>query len=455
MYAILDIETTGGSARFEKITEIAIYIHDGQKVVKEYSTLINPEKVIPYFITRLTGIDNDMVENAPKFYEVAKEIIELTEGRIIVAHNAAFDYSFIREEYKSLGYNFHRNLLCTVRLSRVIIPGYESYSLGKLCSDLDIGNNTRHRAAGDAMATVQLFDLLLQKDRDGHITKAITADAVALKLPPYLAKETLDNIPEETGVYYFYNEKKDIIYIGKSNNIRKQVLNHFSEKNHNKALKMKNEVCNITFEITGSELIALLLESDEIKKHKPRYNRAQRNAYFNFGIFHSYNEEGYITLWAGRIDEGNEPLARGLNMEELRNTLHEKAELHRLCQKLCGLYDHSGACFQHSVGMCKGACVGKEPPEEYNKRVMQLMRAWRYKHQNFLIISQGRVFNEKSVVAVEGGKYLGFGYVENDFQVTNPEQLKFFINRYSDNRDVHTIIRTHLRKNVNAKIVTY
>jgi DNA polymerase III subunit epsilon len=455
LYAILDIETTGGSANFEKITEIAIYIHDGHKVVKEFSTLINPEKTIPYFITRLTGIDNDMVADAPKFYEVAKEIVELTEGMIIVAHNASFDYSFIKEEYKSLGYNFHRNLLCTVRLSRQIIPGYASYSLGKLCRDLGIDNSARHRAVGDAFATVQLFDILLKNDKEGFISKALTGDPAVLKLPPNLDKETLEKIPEETGVYYFYNEKGDIIYIGKSNNIRKRVLNHFAAKNQNKALKMKADICDVTFELTGSELIALLLESDEIKKHKPRYNRAQRNAYFNFGVFHAYNDDGYAVLKMGRIDGGEEPLMTGLNMEELRVMLHEKVQKHRLCQKLTGLYDHSGACFQHGIGECNGACIGKEAPEEYNKRVMQLIRALRYKHQNFLILGQGRAYNEKSVIAIEAGKYLGFGYVENDFQAINPEQLKFFIRHYSDNRDVHTIIRSQLRKHTELKLIPY
>jgi DNA polymerase-3 subunit epsilon len=455
LYAILDIETTGGSARYEKITEIAVFIHDGQKVVKEYSTLVNPEKPIPYFITRLTGIDNDMVADAPRFYEIAKPLIELTEGMIIVAHNAAYDYSFIKEEFKSLGYNFHRSSICTVRLSRLIIPGHASYSLGKLCNSLGIGNTARHRAAGDALATVKLFDLLLQKDKDREIAKAVMGDAVLLRLPPNLAKEVLDKIPEATGVYYFYNTKGDIIYIGKSNNIRKRVMNHFAEKNQSKALKMKNDVCDVTFEVTGSELVALLLESDEIKKHKPRYNRAQRNAYFGFGIFHTYNDDGYINLYAARIEEGAEPLARGLSMEELRELLFQKAEAHRLCQKMCGLYDHSGACFQYGVGLCNGACIGKEPPEEYNRRVMQLMRAWRYKHQNFMIIGEGRRLNEKSVVAIEAGKYLGFGYVENDFQATNPEQLKFFIKQYSENRDVHTIIRTHIRKNIGLKIIPY
>ena len=189
--AILDIETTGGSARFEKITEIAIYIHDGQKVVREYCTLINPEKAIPYFITRLTGIDNDMVADSPKFFEVAKEIVELTECTIIVAHNAAFDYSFIKEaNINPFGYNFHRNLLCTVRLSRQIIPGYSSYSLGQALSGscaLIIPPVIVLRA--DAFATVQLFDILLKNDIEGFISKALTGDPIALKLPPNLSKK--------------------------------------------------------------------------------------------------------------------------------------------------------------------------------------------------------------------------------------------------------------------------
>ncbi len=166
MYAIVDIETTGGSSRLEKITEIAIYIHDGTKITEEYSTLINPERNIPYFITNLTGITNEMVEKAPCFYEVAKKIVEITEGKIFVAHNARFDYSFIRQEFSMLGYNFRRPLLDTVSLSRKLLPGHRSYSLGNLCSDLGIEINGRHRASGDAFATVRLFEMLLEKDSE-------------------------------------------------------------------------------------------------------------------------------------------------------------------------------------------------------------------------------------------------------------------------------------------------
>ncbi len=164
MYAVVDIETTGSNYRFGQITEIAIIQHNGSCVTDSYSTLIKPDMDVPYFITDLTGITNEMLTNAPKFYEVAKKIVELTAGRIFVAHNVRFDYQFLREEFKRLGYNFYRKQLCTVKLSRKLIPGHPSYSLGKICSDLGIEINGRHRAAGDALATVKLFEILLEKN---------------------------------------------------------------------------------------------------------------------------------------------------------------------------------------------------------------------------------------------------------------------------------------------------
>lgn len=163
MFAVVDIETSGGRAQVDKITEIAIYIHDGRRVVDEFTTLINPEVSIPPFITNLTGINNQMVANAPKFYEVAKKIVLLTEGKLFVAHNAQFDYGFIQAEFKRLGYDYQRNTLCTVKMSRKIIPGLKSYSLGNLCQSVGIPINNRHRAAGDALATIKLLDLLLEK----------------------------------------------------------------------------------------------------------------------------------------------------------------------------------------------------------------------------------------------------------------------------------------------------
>lgn len=173
MFAIIDIETTGNNCKYGYITEFAVYQHNGQEITNYFSTLINPGIDIPYYITKLTGIDNEMVKNAPKFYEVAKIIIELTAGRTFVAHNVQFDYRFLKEEFERLGYYFNRKTLCTVQLARKFLPGHSSYSLGKICSDLGIDIIDRHRASGDALATVKLFEILLQKNESTETSKTI------------------------------------------------------------------------------------------------------------------------------------------------------------------------------------------------------------------------------------------------------------------------------------------
>lgn len=163
MFSIIDIETTGNSYKYGKITEIAIYQHNGQQITDSFTTLINPEIDIPFFITELTGIDNLMVKDAPRFYEVARKIVEMTQGRTFIAHNVSFDYKFIQQEFARLGYDYKRKTMCTVQLSRKLLPGHKSYSLGKICAELGIEINGRHRAAGDALATVKLFEILLEK----------------------------------------------------------------------------------------------------------------------------------------------------------------------------------------------------------------------------------------------------------------------------------------------------
>ena len=265
MYAIVDIETTGGSSKIEKITEIAIFIHDGEKIIDEYVTLINPEKNIPYFITNLTGITNEMVENAPCFFEVAKKIIEITEGCTFVAHNAKFDYSFLRQEFKSLGFNYKKPILDTAALSRKLIPNHKSYSLGNICGDLGISINGRHRAAGDALATVKLFNILLERDKDLNEGKiSLLKNAKTVKLHPNLDFKKIENIPEKSGVYYFYNEKGDLIYVGKSRNLMQSIQTFLSKKYTGKTMEMRNRIADIDWELTGSELIAMLKVWSEI-----------------------------------------------------------------------------------------------------------------------------------------------------------------------------------------------
>ncbi len=439
MYAIVDIETTGLSPANEKITEIAIFIHDGHKVIEEFSTLINPEKKIPYRIIHMTGINNQMVEGAPKFYEVAKRIVELTEDKILVGHNVRFDYGFIRSEFKSLGYIFERKTLDTVKLSRKLIPGRKSYGLGRLCKDLEIENTSRHRAGGDALATTKLFELLLTMDSK---PESISLTGVKSGVNNSIVKD----LPSKTGVYYFYNKDNELIYVGKSVNIHDRVLSHLNNNLHKKAIEMKNQINAVDYQITGSELVALLLESDEIKKNQPRFNQSQKRTYFNYGLYSFYDDNGYLNLKIIRIIDELNPIYTYSSLHEGKEHLINICEEFNLCQKLCGLYETSGACFHYQIHGCKGACIGEEDPAEYNLRANSSLDNYQFKYHNFFVIDEGRNDDEISVVKVKNGKYIGFGYLNNDQLSEDITLLHDCIDEYRDNKEVRRIIITYLKK---------
>jgi len=448
VYAIIDIETTGLSANAERITEIAIIIHDGNEIKEEFCTLINPEKKIPYRITQMTGITNQMVEDAPKFYEVGKKIVELTEDKVIVGHNVNFDYSFLRSEFKSFGYDYSRKTLDTVRLSRKLIPGRKSYSLGKLCNDLGINNHARHRASGDALATTRLFELL----------RGLDPELEKLKLngtQSNLNKPLLEGLPKEAGVYYFYNHTGQLIYVGKSVNIHDRVLSHLNNNLHKKAIEMKNAIAHVGFELTGSELVALLLESAEIKKHQPLYNSQQKRTYFNYGLYSFFDDQGYLNLKIIRIINSLTPIYTYSSAQEGKEHLFRLVEEFRLCQKLCGLYDTSGACFHFQISQCDGACVGTELPESYNRKVQSAIEDYYFKNSNFFILENGREEYELAAIKVESGKYQGFGYLNNETSDFELQQLHDCIKPAKDNREVRHIINAYLRKNSGARTIVF
>ncbi|NOX46845.1 MAG: GIY-YIG nuclease family protein [Chlorobi bacterium] len=447
MYSIIDIETTGLSPRNEKITEIAVYVHDGKKITDEFTTLLNPEKKISYRITQLTGINNKMVENAPKFYEVARKIVEMTEGTIFVGHNVHFDYNFIRKEFKEFGYDYHRDKICTAKLSRKLLPGRRSYALGKICIELGINIKNRHRAFGDAKATVELFEILLKLEKN---LKALTYQGLNTSLD----RKQIESLPEKTGVYYFYNDKGSIIYIGKSINIHDRVLSHLSNNGSKRAIEMRNEIADIGFEITGSELVALLLESNEIKKHTPKYNRAQRRNSFQWGIYSYFDENKYLRLKIEKNVLDKMPLTSFSSHQAAKNHLFMLTEAFQLCQKLCGLFDTKRACFQYNIKQCNGACIQEESPNTYNSRAKQAIEPYRFQNEDFILIDKGRNPGEHSVVIVEHNKYLGFGYLDFDLNgQTSVGQLKDCIRSYPDNRDIRQIIRGHLKRNRVEKVI--
>jgi DNA polymerase-3 subunit epsilon len=445
MYAIVDIETTGGYADHHRITELAIYHHDGTRITDHYHTLLNPGRKIPHFITGLTGITTQMVENAPTFTELGEEIHSWLKDRVFVAHNAHFDYSFLKKEFGEVGINWQTKKLCTVRLGRKIIPGLESYSLGRLAESLGIAIPDRHRAEGDAKAAAKIFSILLQRDTTGVIPKALKRNSGETILPPNLPKEDFDRLPAKAGVYYFLDAKGQIIYVGKALNIKKRIAGHFSgEAREWNRSNIRNEIHHITYELTGSELIALIFESQEIRRLWPKYNLAQKHKSEEWGIFDYEDRNGYLRFCVNQLSKGTKSLITFSSKGDAWNFMWEKVKEFELCPKLSGLQLAKGLCFSHQSGACKGACQGIESVKKYNKRVQKSIDSFFESGESVAIIGQGRKSEEKSLVLVENGNYLGFGFMNNDETIIDLESAKRFIKPSKDNRVVQNLVNSYL-----------
>ena len=453
MYAILDIETTGGQFNEEGITEIAIYKFDGHEVVDQFISLVNPEIPIQPFVVKLTGINNAMLSSAPKFFEVAKRIIEITNDCVIVAHNASFDYRILRTEFRRLGYDFEARTLCTVELSKKLLPEQPSHSLGKLVRALGIPMADRHRASGDALATIKLFKILLEKD----IKKEIVKDFIKLEIEKGIApklKDIISSLPSTTGVYYIHNEKGDLIYIGKSRNIKKRINQHFTGTS-TKCKKIQAEVFTVTYDETGSELIALLKESQEIKVNKPILNRAQRKSIFQLALYAEKDKKGYINLKLQKADGRKKEIASFSSLQDAKNALFRITSHYKLCQKLTGLYDTKKSCFQYSIKECDGACIGEISPEEYNARVLEFIEKNSFESQNMILIDKGRNISERSAILIENGIYKGYAFYDLNYQITNIDVLKNIIIPMLNNRDTKNIIQAHIRKSKSLKTIKF
>lgn len=450
-YAIVDVETTGGSPRFERITEVGIVLFDGEQVIDTFESLVNPEQSIPEFITKLTGITNEMVQEAPRFYEIAKKIVELTQGAVFVAHNARFDYGFLRSEFKRLGYTYTRRQLCTVKLSRRVFPGLPSYSLGKLIRHFDIPVSRRHRALDDALATTELLRMMLEKESgDAEVLEVVNRGIKETQLPDGITLEKLHELPEECGVYYFHNAQGRVVYVGKSINIKKRVMDHFKQTTR-KSSRMHQHVRDISFELTGSELVALLYESHEIKRLHPMINRAQRMRSFPY-VVHTYvNEQGYRCFGVEKATlkqrEKLQVISEYPKAANARGHLGRVVEELELCRRLCGLENNVGTCLYHQIKLCRGGCMGKEPAEEYNSRAEQVVDQLSVSiGDSFAILGDGRHEEERSVVLVEEGRYQGFGYLDREEEIC-ADSLRRCITAYENNPEVMRIIRHFLRKN--------
>ena len=394
-----------------------------------------------------------MLRNAPKFYEVAKRIVEITEDCILVAHNAQFDYRILVTEFSRLGFEFVRPSLCTVELAKDLIPGQESYSLGKLVRSLGIPVTDRHRASGDALATVKLFQMLLDKDT----TKSIIQQSIRLNPKLQLEPKHLDiikELPTVTGVYYIHKADGEIIYIGKSKNIKQRINQHFTSTNH-KSKKIQAQVTAVTYETTGSELVALLKESEEIKRVKPIYNRSLRRTVFTHALYNFLDDKGYINLKIDVVDGRKNPITTFSNRQSGKSFITKAVEDYCLCQKLTGLYKTKTSCFNYDVKTCNGACIEKEPTEIYNQRVETLIHKNSYKNKNMVIIDRGRDIDERSAILIENGVFKGLGFFNLNYQINNIEVLESIITPMQNNRDTQHIIQSYLRKNKHVKQIIF
>lgn len=394
-YTIIDVETSG---RTNRITEISVFKYNGDTVVDEFTSLVNPNCYIPDHITALTGIDNGTVANAPDFQDIAQQILDITEDAIFVAHNVNFDYNVIRNEFKSLNIEFNRKKLCTVRLSRKLLPGHKSYSLGKLCKDLNINANGRHRARGDAEATVILFQKLQAQEKSREVFSAfLNKNSKEATLPPNLPKEIFNAIPNSIGIYYFKNKKGEIIYVGKAKDLKKRVLSHFYSKSQ-KSLDMVRETADIDFELSGSELIALLMEDAAIKHHFPLYNKVAKRTPKGFSLFSYQDRNDIIHIAINNSKAVTKPIVTLYSLREARLFLERICEQFSLCPKFCHLQEGVSECSHFTIKNCKGVCKGNENVTNYNERVTNAICKIVNESKDLIIKEKGRNNNEDAFI---------------------------------------------------------
>ncbi len=443
MYTIIDIETNGSG---NKITEIAILKHDGKQIIEEFTSLVNPEAQIPPYITTLTGIDNRMVADAPTFSEISQHVLDITEDSIFVAHNVNFDYNIIRNSFKALDIDFKRKKLCTIRLSRKLIPGHQSYSLGKLCTALNIDVFDRHRAKGDAEATVILFEMLLAKEQAETVIKDfLKPSSKEATLPPNLPSAVFNAIPDSPGIYFFKNKKGTILYVGKAKDLKKRVLSHFYNKS-DKEMNLCRETADITFELSGSELIASLMEDAAIKEHYPEYNQVAKRNPKAFAIFSYEDRDGIKHLAYNTLKSAPNPLQIYYSITDCRLQLERYCKAFNLCPKYCHLQEGASECSHYSINNCKGICKHIESAEMYNLRVNEAIQSIKNSNQEIVLKQAGRHQEESAFILIKDGFYKGYGFIEATEQIMHTEDLERFLIPQQDTMHTQKILQSVILK---------
>src|SRR5215213_2073824 len=424
MYAIVDIETTGGYAAANCITEISIQVFDGEKIIEQFETLINPNQIIPKYIQAFTGITNEMVQAAPVFEEVAEKIYTILQGNVFVAHSVNFDYSFIKNHLEFYGYTLSAKKLCTVRLARQIFSGLPSYSLGSLCHSVEIELKNRHRAGGDASATVVLFKKLIENDSKNFIAASLHRNSKEPALPPNVPQAHFRQLPNTPGVYYFHDNKGKVIYVGKAKNIKKRVSSHFS--NNSDTRQRQNFLRNtysISFQSCATELMACILEAAEIKRLWPVFNQAQKQPEDVFGIYLYEDQNGYLRLVIDKKRRHSTPVCSFHHKVDVHNFLKKLITRFNLCPRLSYIQTDNEKCIGVIEEYCFGACEQLEEAVTYNKRVSQALESLK-ERPSYIVFDKGLEEKQLSCIVVEKGSLVGMGYISPDLKNERMEKIK-------------------------------
>ena len=383
-FAFLDIETTGGNSSHDRITEIGIRFWRAGEVVGEWQTLINPETRISPFIESLTGISDAMVADAPVFEDITGVLEEQLKDTIFVAHNVRFDYGFIKAEFRRLGLLFSAKVLCTVKLSRTLYPGFRRHNMDALIERHHLEQVQRHRALGDVSAMMAFFEHALAEKGSDAMEAAIRNLLQSPSIPSNLPTDVLQDLPRGPGVYRFYGENDVLLYVGKSTNIAQRVASHFSgDHNSSRGIRMSESLRRVDWTETAGELGALLLELKQIKQLKPLFNRRSRAAKNLVSIELAENSSGYLQarlVWEIEPHRLGDYFGLFRSKKDAEKALSGIAAKNDLCNKLLGLEPGGdGPCFQRSLGRCRGACDGGEDVVRYNLRTQIAFHGLRLK----------------------------------------------------------------------------
>ncbi len=423
LFAIVDIETTGSRFPESGILEIGIVISDGLKVIDKYEKLVNPESEIPQFIRNLTGITPSMVVNAPKFSDIAEEIYEILKDKIFVAHNVNFDYGFVKGQLANNGFEIDIPRLCTVRYSRKVFPEFKSYSLGNLAQHFKIEGFKHHRAANDALATELILRELLRKDKGKFFEDLIKKRNVEKNLPPMISAEVIENLPETPGVYYFRDKHGKNLYIGKAINIKKRIKSHFSGKNGlNRDVQFLNNLHSIEYLETGNELMALILESSEIRKNWPPYNKAQKRLEIRYSLFEYKDRAGQLKIAIKRIKSSqNQEIISFKSLLAAREFIIEQFKELGICGAKAG-FGIPGACILDEP--CSENCHTVKTKNQNKKLEKWINSIKEDRNKSFFIKGKGRKKAEVSLLYIENGKIAAYNFFPHRTNFKEIESLK-------------------------------